>query len=139
MKIFMGNRVLAGGQNESQEPFDVELVTTGLLQISQTLRASAAKVFDRGNRTTRLRFSVRRQHVSNGQATDFLLTHASTLSNMSDFVTLISENPGGQTYYLCDASIQSIHGFQENNATQHAYEILGGSISNTSPALNSGE
>jgi hypothetical protein len=130
MKIFIANYMLAGGEELDQVPFDVELFVEARTQIAETLRAPAAVAFNRGNRTTRLSFRVRRKFPSIQQAMEFLLTHATGLASISGDVTVVSENaPSPRSYRLSGAAIRRIQGNQQGCSTTHGYEIIGGLFS----------
>ncbi|MDR0428575.1 MAG: hypothetical protein LBG86_00890 [Puniceicoccales bacterium] len=129
MKIFIGFYMLAGGEEFDQEPFAVLLETTNAVQISQGICAKMAKTIGRGNRITKLRFSVRRNHLSILHATDFLLIHASDLADAMGNVVLVSEGPSPKSYQLDGAVIRHIQGNQQGCATTHDYEIVGGLFS----------
>jgi hypothetical protein len=131
MKIFLGNRVLAGGIGEQQEPFDMALEFTGLLQVASFLRASHATPIDRGNRTAELRFSVLRRHGSVAEATEFLLTHGAGLADLEGTARLHSEGPSRASFQLSPAVLRRVQGVQEGTTTTHSYTIVGGILDTT--------
>ena len=128
MKIFIGIYMLAGGRELEQEPFDFSMDSAWLVQVATALRSEGAKPIDRGNRTTVLRFSVRRNHLSALQATEFLLLHASGLVHAGGDVVLVSEGPSSQSYFMGDWAVRHIRGTQEGCSTIHNYEIIGGPL-----------
>ncbi|MDR2677764.1 MAG: hypothetical protein LBB26_04385 [Puniceicoccales bacterium] len=128
MKFFIGNYCLAGGQDADEEPFDLVLETAGIIQIAMSLRAAVAKPIDRRNRTTNLQFSLRRKHVSVEQSSEFLLTHAATLTGVTGNFRIVGEGDLPPSYILGDSTIRRIRGAQEGIATVHHYEIIGGAL-----------
>jgi hypothetical protein len=125
MKIFLGNRVLAGGIGEEQEPFDMQLEVSGQVQVALTLRAECAKPIDRGNRIVELRFSVSRKHKSVCAATEFLLSHGSSLRDLEGAATVAVESPSQAVFCIPFAVLQRIHGVQDGSLTTHSYSIIG--------------
>jgi hypothetical protein len=125
----MGNRVLAAGRQEGQEPFDLTLETEGLVQVATALRASHGAPLDRGNRTTTLRFTVSRRHPSLAAASEFLLRHSSGLVSLEGTLTLLDEEGAEpDSFHLSHAVLRRVRGTQEGTTTAHAYEVIGGAL-----------
>ena len=126
MKISFGTTTIAGGKEASQEPFDVQLRTLNQVQVASFLRADSVKTFDRGNRSTSFSFKVIRRHETVLAASEFLLSHATSLHSLSTTLTIALEDAESTTYQLPYATLVSVQSEQKGNTTTHRYEIMGG-------------
>ena len=129
MKLFLGNRALAGGVDREEEPFAVSLEVVGVVQIAHRLRGASAAPFDRGNRRAELQFSVLRRHASVSAATDYLFSHGASLGDLSGTVTIVDEGQSQNTFVLSNAVLRSVRGVQDGATTTHSYTIVGGKLS----------
>jgi hypothetical protein len=133
VKIFLGNRVLAGGIDEEQEPFDMQLEVSGQVQVILALRAECGRPIDRGNRTVELRFFVMRRHPSACAATEFLLSHGSSLKDLEGTATVVVESPSQSIFYIPSAVLRRVQGVQDGPHTTHGYVILGDQLTTVNP------
>jgi hypothetical protein len=127
MKISMGAIVLAGGMSAGGEPYDLKISNSRSVQIASSVRAVAAKGFDRGNQQTVFEFKVSRKHDSSTAAQSHVLGLAELLKNLPPTVTVVEE-PSGDTYSLNDAAIAEVQSTCSGITSVDFYKIIGGNF-----------
>ncbi|MDR3143898.1 MAG: hypothetical protein LBT64_00135 [Puniceicoccales bacterium] len=127
MKILIGTVILAGGREADEEPYDLKISNSRSVQMSSSVRASTAKVFDRGNQQTAVEFKVSKKHHSSADAQSHVLQLASSLKTLPPTLTVIEE-PSNATYSLGDAAMEDVQSTCSGIVSTHVYRIIGGNF-----------
>lgn len=127
MKIFLGEIVLAAGTAIGEEPLDLKIFSSRLVQTVYALRSDTSQPLDRGNITIRIEFRVRKKHRSIAEAQEYVIEQNSLLNQLNSTLTLIPE-PKGTVFCLKDAVIQSTECSLNGNTSECFYKIIGGNL-----------
>jgi len=131
MKIEIGEYTLVAGGAESPE--DQEVNAQALIQVSQAVRASAARVWHRGNLTFTHTFQITRQYASAGAAEAALFTHPAEVPTEGDItITVEPCDETAATITLENAAIHAFAARQIGRSIQWRYTITSGSVASTS-------
>lgn len=84
----------ADGSAEARGPEGLTVGGGPVIETVQFLRASSAKLFNRGNRTFTMSFGAWRQHASIEVAEDFALSHPGSVPTAAGMVCTITLNSG---------------------------------------------
>jgi len=127
MKIKFANRPL---NPNGETPKNFFAQTLRKHQEERAISAAKASIFDRGNESVGVSFSIERAHSSEGAAELFALTHAATLSaggsaNL-DFTS--GEGSSKKTYTLESAVASKIKITADSLTTLTSYDFVGTSI-----------
>jgi len=134
MIIQFGKIDLARGLAHRESPERLRIETGRAVQTTETLRGSVARVIDRGNRRTELRFRVTRRHASAEAASTYALTHAAALAQAAGPLVLTSEDGGARArHILGDAAVREVRCEPSGLLTVSDYRILGGSFTTPEP------
>ena len=136
MKILLGNFSLAAGDAESPE--DLRIDGRREVQTATFLRAVGAAVLARGNRLCTVSFAITREHASYGAAESFLFSHAATLPASGAVRFICEDQDGAQVQYTALAAVATDQGRQLGVTTTHRYQLICGSLTGGSVALDAG-
>lgn len=121
-----------GGAVEARGPFGLRVNGGPMIETAQFLRASAVKLFNRGNNRYSAQFGVWRQHATIEQAEDYLITHPGELPTANGLVCEIELN-AGRKVYLSTPFIEIVDSSIRGLRTEHTYRLLGGAIVGSNP------
>ena len=119
---------IASGNEES--PSNLAIEETREKQVATGLRWKRRKVFDRGNKGTRVSFQVHRVHETLGAAERFILTHQTDVPNQGLVEFKLVDD---SSLYLDASMIEAITVSHVGVSTSHTYTIEGGEISAVKP------
>ena len=132
MKVQIGSTWLAEGGRESVSDFRIN--NEDILDVEAFLRATEISVFNRGNRKTTVKFSVKRTHDSVEAAETFILEHSTDMPGHG-LVTFVAVSATGSetSRYLQDASVEVAEASYTGSTTYHTYTIIGGRMLTVRP------
>ena len=81
LKTSSQEHILAGGSADHEDPIHLTISAQRTLQSVRAIRASSVQTYDRGNLQIKLTFEVGRLHESQSDAMNYMLIHASTITN----------------------------------------------------------
>jgi hypothetical protein len=128
--IFESYELSAGGKGSP-----VGLSVSGQKQIDTPsfLRATNAKVYDRGNKLYTLSWEQRREFVATGEAEAFMLLHAANVPDGQGTCTITTE--GGATITLTGAVLQIPNATRQTGvSTYHTYQLIASDMAGTVPS-----
>lgn len=125
MKIFFGDIVLSGGEDCCEEPINLKVSSSRVVQSVNAIRAVNAKAIDRGNVQNVVEFSVKKKYKSIVDAQMSMFLHSAQIQNLEDDMTIFVENVD-KKYILHDAAIQSSEYEIIGNTSECFYKIIGG-------------
>lgn len=128
LKTSSQEHILAGGAANQEEPIHLTISAQRTLQAVRAIRATSVQTYDRGNLQIKLTFEVGRLHESQSDAMNYMLIHASTITNAHGELLLQLEDPAARSLTLESATLASIQTRYNGNASYTLYEIYGGKL-----------
>jgi hypothetical protein len=128
MKIEIGQVVLAGGNSIGEYPYDFKISNERSVQIAPTVRATAAKCYDRKNQRTTIEFRVAKRHKSADEAHAYVISHAASLNDFQGSALKITVEPSQVAYSLDSAAIAEVQSISDGIVSIHSYRIIGGNF-----------
>ncbi len=133
MRIKLGNTWITG-DDARERPADIVVNGNRLQEPVPFLRGIQIRVFDRGNRSTILTFSITRQHTDNLAAEEFIVVHQVNLPSAGT-LEIHAENPTTniKKLYIANAVLGPVEATHSGVSSTTRYTIHGGAPTETDP------
>ncbi len=132
MKIEFGTHLLSQGELHREDPIDLTVTSTRLVQDIHLINSPESKPIDRGNIRHTLRFQIVKKHDSVEDAIAHALMQASTLEGLEAPLKITLEEEKKELIKLRFAVMKRVESSVKGPISIDRYEIVGGLFEQTS-------
>jgi len=127
IKLKIGSTWVIDGREMREQPSDWRVNGQPVRQPAHYLRASAARIHDRGNVNTVITFTCAKEHANEQEAALYCVEHylAMFLTGTAEF-SFIRDSGAAYKYYMPNVSCNAAPLYQVGATTFSSYTVSGG-------------